>query len=68
LVRAFLEEAIRRGLRAVNLTTDEENNEKVNHFYLKLGFSRSKSFQTPEGRRMYEYKILLEDAEGVPNG
>ncbi|HFD87614.1 MAG TPA: GNAT family N-acetyltransferase, partial [Gammaproteobacteria bacterium] len=33
LVRAFLDEAVHRGLRQVDLTTDRDNNEATNHFY-----------------------------------
>jgi ribosomal protein S18 acetylase RimI-like enzyme len=55
LVKAFLGEAMKRGLRQVDLTTDKLNNDSVNHFYLQQGFSYSCSFMTPEGREMNEY-------------
>lgn len=57
LVETFLEEARRRGLKHVNLTTDRDNNDPGNHFYRKLGFRCSMSFITPEGRSMNEYMI-----------
>ena len=57
LMRAFLEEAARRGVQRVNLTTDKKNNEFANCFYQKIGFSLVNSFNTPEGRAMNEYII-----------
>jgi GNAT superfamily N-acetyltransferase len=59
LVQAFLQEATRRRLNQVNLTTDKVNNNSVNSFYRKLGFRCSRSFTTPEGRAMNEYIIDL---------
>jgi len=59
LAKAFLEEARKRGLHKVDLTTDKFNNDSVNAFYLREGFSKSRSFVTPEGREMNEYVIDL---------
>lgn len=59
LVQAFLEEAKKRGCTRVFLTTDQDNNEAVNAFYVKHGFSIERQFVTPEGRRMNEYWITL---------
>jgi GNAT superfamily N-acetyltransferase len=59
LVNAFLEEAAKRGLRQVDLTTDKLNNDSVNAFYLRLGFVCSRCFVTAEGREMNEYSIDL---------
>ena len=59
LVRAFLEEAGKRGVECVNLTTDQENNDAVNTFYQKVGFYLSSQFITPEGRKMNEYMLEL---------
>jgi ribosomal protein S18 acetylase RimI-like enzyme len=59
LLHAFLAESAKRGLRQVDLTTDNLNNAPVNTFYLREGFSRSRSFITPEGREMNEYLIEL---------
>jgi ribosomal protein S18 acetylase RimI-like enzyme len=59
LVKAFLGEAVKRGLQQVDLTTDKLNNDSVNHFYLQQGFSYSRSFVTPEGREMNEYILDL---------
>lgn len=59
LVHAFLQEAARRQLKKINLTTDRRDNDPVNHFYEKQGFSMAHSFVTPEGRPMNEYVIEL---------
>lgn len=59
LVQAFLDEARGKGCKRVFLTTDRDNNEAVNAFYEKLGFSVERQYVTPEGRRMNEYWITL---------
>ena len=59
LVSAFLDEAVRRGLRQVDLTTDRDHNEPANRFYQRMGFVCERSFVTPEGRAMNEYVIDL---------
>jgi ribosomal protein S18 acetylase RimI-like enzyme len=61
LVRTFMQEAGRRGLKSVNLTTDRLNNDKVNTFYLRLGFRCARSYTTPEKREINEYLIDLAD-------
>ncbi|WP_418554004.1 GNAT family N-acetyltransferase [Longibaculum muris] len=40
----------------INLETDATNNEGVNVFYIKNGFKLERSFETPEGRKMNEYR------------
>lgn len=62
LVQGFLEAARARGARQVNLTTDGENNDAVNDFYRRLGFTCTQSFCTPEGRQMNEYEIMLSES------
>jgi ribosomal protein S18 acetylase RimI-like enzyme len=57
LVRAFIDEAGRRGVRQVDLTTDQQDNQTGNRFYGSLGFVRERTFTTPEGRVMNEYVI-----------
>lgn len=59
LVRAFLKEAVHRGLNQVDLTTDRDNNEAANRFYQNLGFVCERTYVTPEGRSMNEYVIDL---------
>lgn len=61
LVKAFLEDAGCRGCKRVFLTTDSDNNEAVNAFYKKLGFNIERQYVTPEGRRMNEYWIALDE-------
>lgn len=39
----------------INLETDAENNDSVNKFYIKNGFSLRRTFITHEGRKMNEY-------------
>jgi GNAT superfamily N-acetyltransferase len=63
LVEAFLQEASKRGCKRVFLTTDRDDNETVNVFYHKLGFTVERHYETPEGRRMNEYWITLADKE-----
>ena len=55
LVLKFEDEVSRKGVRFVYLTTDRENNEKVNNFYQELGWSIESEFLTKEGRTMRRY-------------
>jgi ribosomal protein S18 acetylase RimI-like enzyme len=55
LVEAFCRELGERGARNVSLTTDRDDNERVNEFYRRLGFRLARSYETPEGRPMNEY-------------
>lgn len=57
LVNAFLAEASKQGLKQIDLTTDQFNNDDVNAFYQRLGFRYEGQFTTPEGRAMIEYVI-----------
>jgi ribosomal protein S18 acetylase RimI-like enzyme len=59
LVQAFLRDAAVRGCRRVFLSTDRDNNEAVNAFYIKMGFRIERQYVTGEGRRMNEYWINL---------
>jgi ribosomal protein S18 acetylase RimI-like enzyme len=59
LVKTFLSEAKARGATTVDLTTDRCDNEAVNRFYRKLGFTCERAYVTPEGRAMNEYVIDL---------
>lgn len=64
LVSTFLEECRKRGSRNVYLTTDELDNARTNRFYASMGFTVSRMFTTPEGRKMNEYEIKLEEDSG----
>lgn len=57
LINRFVEEAGSRGVDACYLLTDAENNDQVNNFYQKNGWSLEFSFETPEGRKMNRYRI-----------
>jgi len=59
LVKAFCQELAKRGIRTACLTTDRDNNDRVNQFYQKLGFRLSRYYVTPEGRAMNEYVIQV---------
>jgi ribosomal protein S18 acetylase RimI-like enzyme len=61
LIQAFLYEAASRGCKRVFLSTDRDNNEAINAFYMKMGFRIERQYVTPEGRRMNEYWITLAD-------
>jgi ribosomal protein S18 acetylase RimI-like enzyme len=60
LLQAFLGEMKERNVPAVCLTTDADDNEKTNRFYLKAGFMVARTFTTAEGRRINEYLIRLQ--------
>ncbi|WP_371372109.1 GNAT family N-acetyltransferase [Sporomusa aerivorans] len=55
LLSAFIAEAGRRGCKQIVLTTDKDNNDAVNKFYVKNGLEVSRQYSTPEGRQMNEY-------------
>ena len=59
LTIAFVEEAARRGAKAVVLTTDRLKNDAVNAFYLAQAFQFVRSYVTPEGRAMNEYIMYI---------
>jgi ribosomal protein S18 acetylase RimI-like enzyme len=64
LVCAFVQRASALKAEYVNLTTDAEDNDEVNVFYQKLGFTRSKAFLAPAGRLLNEYVLRLEGRSG----
>lgn len=59
LISNFLNEVKKRGCLSVVLTTDAEENEKVNNFYMGMNFTLNRTYTTPEGRKMNEYLIAL---------
>jgi ribosomal protein S18 acetylase RimI-like enzyme len=61
LVEGFLAECQRRGLSSVHLTTDKCENDRVNRFYSRLGFTISRVITTPQGRVMNDYRIEIAD-------
>lgn len=60
LVRAFLDETRSKGAKRIVLTTDAAGNDAVNQFYLRQRFTLNRTFQTPEGRAMNEYELLVD--------
>ena len=59
LVEQFCEIAATKGARNVFLTTDRDNNEAVNGFYLKLGFTLEDSFLKHGTRHMNRYVRII---------
>jgi len=57
LVGRFLDEVRARGGRGCFLTTDADNNDAVNRFYARLGWTLESSYRAREGRRMNRYII-----------
>jgi colanic acid biosynthesis glycosyl transferase WcaI len=57
LVSAFSAEARRRGATLVDLTTDRDQNEGANKFYLRVGFRLTGELVTGEGRALNEYEL-----------
>jgi ribosomal protein S18 acetylase RimI-like enzyme len=59
LVDAFGSELRARGVRTFCLTTDRDDNDDVNDFYRRSGFTLQRSFVTREGRPMSEYVMRI---------
>ncbi len=55
LVTAFCEASRQAGATGVVLTTDRDDNEAVNRFYLKNGFVVRREFMSGSRRAMFEY-------------
>jgi ribosomal protein S18 acetylase RimI-like enzyme len=60
LTRAFVEGARQQGARAVVLTTDQANNDAVNAFYQRRGFTVAAEYETAKGRTMNEYVMRID--------
>jgi len=59
LVQAFSNEVRKKECKEIVLYTDADKNERVNSFYKDLGFIVARSFTTPEGRNMHEYRRYI---------
>lgn len=57
LLRAWVDEAARRGAPGCYLTTDQADNATVNRFYLRAGFRLQSTTRTPEGRALNRYVL-----------
>lgn len=55
LIRSVCDEYVRRGVHAIFLTTDADNNDRVRGFYDAMGWDFMEYYTTPEGRRMCWY-------------
>ncbi len=55
MVMHWVEEVRRRGASGCYLTTDADNNDKVNAFYNNLNWHIESTYSTPQGRRMNRY-------------
>ena len=62
LVAAYCQEAARQGLRFVYLTTDRDDNESSQLFYLRHGFKAESSIRRRDGRVMVRYVRALDHA------
>ena len=60
LEQEFCNQAELHGAKSVMLTTDRENNENVNRFYLRRGYRLYDHYVTPEGRQMNKYVKYIE--------
>ena len=65
LVDAFGRALVERGIDAFCLTTDRDNNDRTNRFYLSTGFTLVRSFVTPDGRAMNEYLKHLDRSDNA---
>lgn len=65
LVERFTVEARRAGSRIIELETDEVDNDSVNAFYERRGFSVRERFITREGRVMRRYVMRIDNTDTV---
>lgn len=59
LLAAYMQEMKAQGATELALSTDRDDNERVNAFYLHSGFSLAGVDRTPEGRWLNKYSIKL---------
>jgi ribosomal protein S18 acetylase RimI-like enzyme len=62
LIKEFATQCSQRKVDIINLTTDAQDNDKVNNFYQNFGFVLSNEFTTAEGRKMNEYQLSVKKA------
>lgn len=55
LVERWIREIKQQGGNGCYLTTDAIDNDSVNNFYKKLGWTIESTYETPEGRKMNRY-------------
>lgn len=57
LIKRWIQEVKQHGCCGCYLTTDADNNKKINNFYQKLGWRIESTYKTPEGRVMNCYVL-----------
>ena len=57
LIGAFTKDVWSRGLTNITLTTDYDNNEMVNNFYIKHGFIKN-ALEVRKGRNLWRYILF----------
>jgi ribosomal protein S18 acetylase RimI-like enzyme len=65
LIAAFTHRARTCGGDQIYLTTDAENNDKVNTLYVSLMFTLAETFIAPGGRLMNKYVLMLHGQSGA---
>lgn len=58
LIEAFSKDVLSRDLTSITLTTDSENNELANNFYIKHGFITN-GLEDRNGRKLWRYTKLM---------
>lgn len=59
LIAEFKRHVMESDAEYIKLETDADNNEKANRFYQKNGFELENTYETPEKRKMNEYRFYL---------
>jgi N-acetylglutamate synthase-like GNAT family acetyltransferase len=59
LINSFIEESKKYNIKYIYLTTDVDNNDKVNKFYKNCGFIVSETFSIFNNRKMNKYKKYI---------
>jgi ribosomal protein S18 acetylase RimI-like enzyme len=65
LVTAFIAEMRAQRVARISVMTDKDNNARANRFYKNIGFEVGQTVHTPEGRRMIEYQMDLNDDDST---
>lgn len=63
LVRRWIQEVQQQGGKGCYLTTDANDNDKINSFYQRLNWKIESTYTTPEGRIMNRYVYDFEGSE-----
>ena len=65
LISDFLRKVANCDVHSVTLSTDAQENERTNSFYVKLGFSVIETFTQPDGRVMNAYGCKLDERGNI---